>query len=60
MGLSKIVSRLPLTFAVTVTVKGEPAIVLKGALISKIADGVPQPNVTSPATAAPNPNSSGD
>lgn len=53
MGLLIIVSRLPPTMAVTVMVKGEPATALEGALISRVA-GVPQPNVTNPATAALN------
>lgn len=45
------VSRLPPTIAVTVTVKGEPAIALEGIVILRVACGVPQPNVTNPATA---------
>jgi hypothetical protein len=36
--------------AVTVTVKGEPATALEGALMTRFAAGVPQPNMTSPAT----------
>ena len=45
------VSRLPPTIAVTVTVKGEPAIALEGMAMLRVAYGVPQPNVTNPATA---------
>lgn len=47
-------SRLPLTIAVTVTVKGEPVIAVEGALTTRYAAGVPQPNVTNPATDAIN------
>lgn len=47
------VSRLPLTVAVTVMVKDEPAMALEGAVMLRTAC-VPQPNVTNPATAVLN------
>src|ERR1039458_6387328 len=43
----------PFTITVTAMVKGEPAIAIGGALISRVAYA-PQPNVTNPATSAPN------
>jgi hypothetical protein len=42
MALLIIVSRTPSSTAVTVMVKGEPAIALEGALISRIAGPEPQ------------------
>ena len=48
----KILSRLPLTIAIMVMVKGEPAIAVAGALMLSIATGVLQPDVSIPAIIA--------
>jgi hypothetical protein len=58
MGLLIIVSRLPLSTAVTVMVKGERATALEGALISRIAWPEPQPTDINPAIATLNERSS--
>ena len=54
MTLLTIVSRSPPTVAVTVTVKGEPAVAVEGAEKLRIACGLPQPNVIDIATAVVN------
>src|ERR1035441_8922792 len=49
-----IVSRFPSAVTVTVTVKGEPAVTVEGAVNSRIACVVPQPNAIDTAIAAVN------
>src|ERR1035441_9411344 len=49
-----IASRFPSAVTVTVTVKGEPAVAVGGAVNSRIACVVPQPNVIDTAIAAVN------
>lgn len=49
-----IVSRVPPTVTVTVIVKGEPAVAVAGAVKSRIACWVPQPNVIEIVTAVIN------
>jgi hypothetical protein len=53
------VSLFPSIVTVTVTVKGEPAVEVDGAVKLRIACGVPQPNVTDIAIAAVKAHSAG-
>src|SRR5579864_1024461 len=54
MGLLIIVSCLPSIVTLTVTVKGEPAVTVEGAVKLRIACGVAQPKVIDTATIAVN------
>ena len=54
MWLLIMVSRFPWTVTVTITVNGEPAVAVEGAVKSSIACGVAQPNVIDIAIAAVN------